>query len=138
MKLFGERAPVITELDTLECWMLLGENGVGRLAVRAEEGVDIYPLNFLVRDSVLYFRSAPGKKLVDLTAHPLVAFEADGGSGSSRWSVVLRGTATRLSDDAVIENSGVLELEPWFPSEKYNYIALVPQSITGRRFKRGR
>jgi len=50
------------------------------------------------------------------------------------WSVVVRGTAERLANDAEIEESGVLALTTATPPVKWNYIRITPTTISGRRF----
>lgn len=117
-----------------ECWHLLDGVDLGRVGVVLGDGVDIFPVNFLVRDRVVYFASAPGSKLVDITTNPRVAFEADGTAGRRRWSVVLKGEAARLAFDSEIEESGVRHLHSLSPTEKWNYVRISPTSISGRRF----
>ncbi|ARJ05296.1 hypothetical protein B5808_08770 [Cnuibacter physcomitrellae] len=78
----------LTEQD---CWARLSRSGLGRLAVIDPQGADIFPINYLVHDSQVLFRSAPGTKIVSLTADPRVAFESDGIHDRVRWSVVVRG-----------------------------------------------
>jgi nucleotide-binding universal stress UspA family protein len=130
------RTAVTRELDPSACWEVLGERGVGRLALRAEpEGVDIMPVNYLARDGMLYFKSAPGTKLIELTEHPSVAFEVDHESAGNHVSVVVRGTARRLDADDDIERSGVLTLLAAEPGEKLNYVAVAVETITGRAFR---
>jgi uncharacterized protein len=124
-------------LDLAECWALLEKQALGRLAVRKGDGVDIFPVNYLVHDSAIYFRSAPGTKLVDLTKHAGVAFEIDGQLAHRVWSVVVSGIATRLGSDAEIRDSGILDLKTWHPSDKFNYVCLRPESVTGRSFTKG-
>lgn len=126
--------PPVRILDEDECWRLLGESGLGRFAVRAVTGVDVFPVNYLVHDRALYVRSAPGSKLIDLTREPSVAFEVDGERGRHVWSVVVHGAARRLGTDQEILESGITSLETWYPSDKYNYVRISPEAITGRSF----
>jgi len=126
----------IAELTPDECWPLLQSQVLGRLAVRTDTGVDIFPVNYLVHDSAVFFRTAPGSKMMDLTKEPQVAFESDGRTGQRYWSVVMHGAAQRLSSDAEIEESGVMTLRTWSATEKFNYVRIVPTTITGRRFLR--
>lgn len=117
-----------------ECWRLLAGSAFGRLAVSDDDGADIFPINHLVGTGLLYFRSAPGSKIVSLTAHPGVAFEADGVEDGRRWSVVLRGNARRLDVDAEIESSGIGDLHTFTRSTKWNYFVITPRTLTGNRF----
>jgi len=119
-----------------ECWDLLRTSDLGRLAVLDHGSPDIYPLNYLLGEHVLYFRSAPGDKLAAIGANPAVAFEADGVFARNRWSVVIRGSAYRVNYDSEIEASGVMALDSYLPTDKWNYVRIDPLSITGRRFHR--
>ncbi|WP_309710741.1 pyridoxamine 5'-phosphate oxidase family protein [Pseudolysinimonas sp.] len=114
------------------CWELLRSESLGRLAVVAEDGVDIFPVNYLVNRGTILFRSAPGTKLADIVHNPIVAFEVDGIDDRHRWSVVVRGVARRLDADDEIESSGVLGLETLTVTTKFNYVQITPRVITGR------
>lgn len=127
--------PAVEELSADECWGRLTAVDFGRLAVATDDGVDIFPMNYLVNDRTIYLRSAPGSKLIDITKRPSVAFEVDGTYHRSRWSVIVKGNAHRLGFDSEIEESGVLELWSQNPTEKWNYIRISPESVTGRSFK---
>jgi len=121
-----------------ESWHLLASADLGRLAVSIDGGVDIFPINYVVADRVVFFRTAPGSKLMDLTRHPIVALETDGTHNRRRWSVVVKGSAVRLGSDEEIEASGVLTLHSLVPTEKWNYVRITVSSITGRQFTSSR
>ena len=121
-----------------ESWHLLASADLARLAVSIDDGVDIFPINYVVADRVIFFRTAPGSKLMDLTAHPIVALETDGTHNRRRWSVVVKGSAVRLGSDEEIESSGVLSLHSLVPTEKWNYVRITVSSITGRQFTSSR
>lgn len=128
----------VEKISTGACWQLVGANSLGRLAIQNVDGhPDVFPLNYLAHDGSLYMRSAPGTKLRSLVAHPEVALEVDGIDEGFHWSVVMRGTATRLNTDAAIEASGILDLVSSSPTAKHNYVRLVPDTVTGRRFAVG-
>lgn len=130
------------KLQVDECWRLLGTARLGRLATTAvdagESTVDIFPVNFRVHDRAIWFRSGPGSKLVDITANPPVAFEADGRRGRSYWSVVVHGSASRMGMDRDIEASGVLGLDATHPTDKWNYVRIEVASISGIKFRHRR
>lgn len=120
-------------LSTEKCWRLLSRAHIGRVAVHLDGEIDIFPINFVVTRGEIFFRSAPGSKLMDIASNPVVAFEADGRRPGHRWSVVVRGTAHRLDRDDEIEASGVLNLDTETSTEKWNYVRIRPTSVTGRR-----
>ena len=125
-------------LEQAECWRLLTASTVGRLAVSDDEGPDIFPINYLVKAESLFFRSAPGTKIVSLTQRPAVALEIDGTEGGKRFSVVVRGEAHRLNNDADIHASGVDTLPTQTGSDKWNYFEITPRTVTGIRFRTSR
>ena len=135
-----DSVPVVEELDVDECWQLLSTDGVGRLAtsvIDAKTGAvcpDIFPINFHVFDQRILFRSAPGSKLIDLTTQPSVAFQTDGQRDLMHWSVVARGSARRMMFDADIQESGILDLQSTLPTQKWNYVRIEVETITGIRF----
>lgn len=129
-------SPVV-ELTQDDAWALLRSTPMGRLAVAAGGEVDIFPINFIVDDGTLLFRTAPGTKLVELTVHAAVAFEIDGHTDDDAWSVVLKGTAARIDHQQEIDHADTLPLAPWIPTLKHTYVRITPTAITGRRFERG-
>ncbi|MFW8745744.1 pyridoxamine 5'-phosphate oxidase family protein, partial [Mesorhizobium japonicum] len=124
----------MVELSTGECWRRLGEARIGRLAIATDHGAEVFPVNHLVRDGSVVLRSAPGTKLLELARHPDVAFEVDGRRGRRTWSVVLRGRAERMDSDIDIAESGVRGLRTDHPGEKFNYVRIRPDEVSGRRF----
>jgi nitroimidazol reductase NimA-like FMN-containing flavoprotein (pyridoxamine 5'-phosphate oxidase superfamily) len=129
---FGTLGPDTAIVDEEGCWRFLGANGIGRLAITTESGVDIFPINYLAAEGKIFFRSAPGSKIVELTRDPRVAFEADEHTFLARWSVVVRGTARRLVSDDEIERSGIDRLATWQAGDKFNYFEIQPTTISGR------
>lgn len=125
----------VAELDERTCLAYLRGADLGRLAVVGADGVDIFPMNYATEARSILLRSAPGSKLAGLAANAVVAFEVDGLDDDVRWSVVVRGRASRIGDDVDIELSGVERLVTQTPTEKLNYVRITPTSITGRRFR---
>lgn len=128
----------VEELEPAECFRLLAGSTLGRLAVDGESGVDVFPVNYLVHENSIYFRSGPGTKMIRLTGAPHVAFEVDGQEHDLTWSVVVKGVAHRLDSDEEIRASGIAEGHSTHPSEKLNYIRVRPQQVSGRRFRTAR
>lgn len=124
-------------LDTDGCWELLHRSQLGRLATTVQGEVDIFPVNYAVHDRALYFRTAPGSKLFELSVNPHVAFEVDEHDDHSAGSVVVKGTAERIERQDEIDIADSLDLVPWIPTLKYRWVRIVPETLTGRRFSRG-
>ncbi len=130
----------VSELTLDECWQVLATQHLGRLALSYGDGVEIFPVNYLAHERTIMLASAPGTKLMALSANHAVAFEIDGhehatlGDPGSFWSVIVHGEAVRLAADSDIVASGVLELPTWAPGEKLNYVQITPRTVTGRSF----
>jgi nitroimidazol reductase NimA-like FMN-containing flavoprotein (pyridoxamine 5'-phosphate oxidase superfamily) len=86
-------------LTTDECWKLLRENRVARLAFLHEGTVNVEPVTYAAGDSWLFMRSAEGTKLTALAHHPYAAAEVDQVDDAFNWrSVVVRGTIYVMSE----------------------------------------
>ncbi|MCS0500191.1 pyridoxamine 5'-phosphate oxidase family protein [Protaetiibacter mangrovi] len=123
-------------LDEAACWRLLAEAEVGRVVFVEGDDIEVFPVNFAVGGRSVLFRSAPGSKLELVAEHPQVAFEVDRHDDEMAWSVILWGVAERLAFDDEIEHSGILGLVSWSPDEKFNYVRITPDRMSGRRFRR--
>ena len=130
-----DESPII-QLTDLEIWERLRATPMGRLAVSAGGEIDIFPVNYLVDNETLLFRTAEGTKLVELTVHSAVAFEIDGFDDDTAWSVVVKGEAMKLDHQSEIDRADTLPLTPWIPTLKYIYVRITPTSMSGRSFRR--
>lgn len=127
----------VRELAPAECWDLVAAAPYGRLAMSVFDDVDIVPVNAVLSSGDLYFRTAPGSKLAELSANPRVAYEVDGYDAETAFSVVVKGTAERLERQAEIDAADQLPLTPWIPTLKYRWVRIRPDSVSGRAFRRG-
>ncbi|MGB9373254.1 MAG: pyridoxamine 5'-phosphate oxidase family protein [Jiangellales bacterium] len=123
-------------LDDDASWALLESQVVGRMAVAVAGEVDIFPLNYLVHERTIVFKTAPGSKLAALAANARVTFEIDGYSPESgdAWSVVVKGFAQSLQRFSEIYSAEDLPLFPWNASPKEFFVRITPRQVAGRRF----
>lgn len=125
--------PQVQLLETDECWRLLQEAVLCRLAlVDADGNPAIYPVNIRVRSGAVLIRSAADAKVRSLMERPRVALETDGGALRVRWSVIAQGTAEVT--DEVDDADGDDDTGSWFPGEKSCLIRVTVEAITGKRF----
>lgn len=132
----GDADDVVVQLTEEVCWDLLARNELGRLAVTVGGEPDIFPINYIVDGPRLYFRTAPGSKLAELSVNPRIAFEVDEHDEEAAASVVVKGTARRVELQHEIDALDALPLKPWIPTLKYRWVQITPDSVTGRRFAR--
>jgi nitroimidazol reductase NimA-like FMN-containing flavoprotein (pyridoxamine 5'-phosphate oxidase superfamily) len=119
-----------------ECWNLVRNEEVGRLAVPTRNGgVDIFPINHQVDQGSIVFRTALGSKLSGAVEAGEVAFEVDGTTDGTAWSVVLHGHAELINRRTDLFDSFDLSVRPWHLSHKPYFVRISASSITGRRFQ---
>jgi nitroimidazol reductase NimA-like FMN-containing flavoprotein (pyridoxamine 5'-phosphate oxidase superfamily) len=119
-----------------ECWTLLRSAQVGRLAVPMQSGgVDIFPVNHVVDQGSIVFRTALGSKLSGAIGAHEVAFEADGVDDDRAWSVVAHGRAELINRQTDLFESFGLSVRPWHLSHKPYFVRIEATSVTGRRFR---
>lgn len=129
------RTPEFTELTEAECRSLLATHGVGRLAVPADTGPLIVPVNYQVVEGAIVFRTAPGTTPAEADGHQ-VAFEVDriDEAFSEGWSVLVRGPARAVTDR---EEASRLDEQahttPWAGGPRDLWLRIEPVAVTGRR-----
>jgi nitroimidazol reductase NimA-like FMN-containing flavoprotein (pyridoxamine 5'-phosphate oxidase superfamily) len=127
--------PTILELDEHQCWDLLRSQEVGRLAVAIANHPDIFPINFVVDHATVVFRTAEGTKLAAAVLGESVAFEVDGESAGEAWSVVIKGRAVEIENMYELFDAADLPLYPWHVAPKHRFVRVLPELVTGRRFR---
>jgi nitroimidazol reductase NimA-like FMN-containing flavoprotein (pyridoxamine 5'-phosphate oxidase superfamily) len=131
---------VIEELDENECLYLISPGGVGRIAYTGRFGPAVLPVNYIVKDGAIAFRTAEHGPLDEdlrtgiADADFMVAFEIDDINLSARrgWSVLIQGPAHHVSgaEEAALREEGI---ETWAPGDRELYIRITPSRMTGRR-----
>lgn len=139
MGAMSENTDVIQNLSDEESLELLATKTFGRLVVRRKDDMDLFPLNYVVHEGAIYFRTAEGSKLFSLTLNDDVLFEADNvdSEAEEAWSVIVKGSARALQSNDEIAKADELPLKPWLPTLKYNYVVVTPSDISGRKFHLG-
>ncbi|MGH3457322.1 pyridoxamine 5'-phosphate oxidase family protein [Aeromicrobium sp.] len=127
----------LTEIEPDDCWSLLDTTTVGRLAFSTDEGIVILPVNFILFEFAVYFRTNPGTTIARLgEGCDDVAFEVDHHEDLFQrgWNVLLRGsTATVDAEEAARALDSSTRLGPWAPGERSLMIKLTPRRVDGRR-----
>jgi nitroimidazol reductase NimA-like FMN-containing flavoprotein (pyridoxamine 5'-phosphate oxidase superfamily) len=123
------------ELSKSECFGLLAQEHLGRVAFVDDLGPIVVPVNFVLDRHMVVFRTDEGTKLDVACRGSRVAFEIDGADEADRtgWSVVVRGEAIEVTDPAELARLRKLPLDPWAPGAKTHYVRVLPAVLTGRR-----
>lgn len=127
----------VSILPVNECWDLLAGVTLGRLVTSVGGQPEIFPVNYVVQRRSVLFRTAEGTKLVSTAINNKVLFEVDDHNVAEGWSVIIKGTARSLRTDEEIEEAERAQVMPWTSSEKSHYVRIVPEVVTGRRFRFG-
>jgi uncharacterized protein len=127
----------VTVLSEDECWGVLSSVLLGRLVTFMGGRLEIFPVNFVTQRRTVLFRTAAGTKLYDAVMSDLVAFEADDHTAAEGWSVIIKGRAHLLLENAEILDAEEAPLLSWPATLKPHYVRVIALEITGRRFKFG-
>lgn len=127
-------------LDLEECLELLASVPIGRVAVIDGGEIAVLPVNHVVDQGRVCFRTAPGAKLDAGIMQHVVTFEADQYDEEEHtgWSVVVKGRADLVTDPDDLERLRDSGIRPWSnPSFRTNWVTLNASSVTGRRIHVG-
>jgi nitroimidazol reductase NimA-like FMN-containing flavoprotein (pyridoxamine 5'-phosphate oxidase superfamily) len=133
----------LENLDEAECLRLIAPGGVGRLAFPGRFDLTVLPVNYVLHDGAILFRTvAAGSTDEDLRtgiehAEYRVAFEVDDFDTKTHegWSVLIQGPAHHLDDPAEKAGAVAAGVEPWAGGEREHFIGITPVRVTGRRIR---
>ncbi len=122
------------ELDGSTCRRLLGGCGIGRVVFTDHALPAAQPVNYLVHDGEVIFRTRNGAKLAAASRSAVVGFEVDEIDPGTRtgWSVLGVGQAYEVQDQARL---AMLLPDPWAPGRDAHAIAVPLTRLTGRRIR---
>jgi hypothetical protein len=126
----------LEELALDKCLHLMRQFTVGRIAVDAEGGPIVLPVNYRLVEAPgrtwIALRTRPGN-VID-TAPMQVAFQLDAIDPVHHegWSVLVRGTLHPIDKDAAVFGEQ-FDPEPWLTAERDAWRVIEPFAITGRR-----
>lgn len=130
---------VLELLPEQDCQTYLAASNVGRIAVSIEALPAILPVNYLMLEESILFRTAGTSQLYRAAVDHVVAFEIDGHDpeGNFGWSVLVRGVANEIIAAPELRLARTLWLEAWPLGERADRFVVVPTTlVTGRRFFR--
>ncbi len=115
-----------TSLDAEECWALLAEAEVGRVAWVADDGLSVVPVNFRVIGRAVVFHTSEKSFLSALLSPTSVAFQADeiDPETATGWSVLIRGRSG--------PHDGTAASISWLDSGQTLAVAITETTIAGR------
>ena len=129
----------LVELDRDECLRLLAKHAVGRVVFTDAALPAAQPVNYLLDDEEVVFRTGAGSKLAAATRHAVVAFEVDEIDARTQtgWSVLGVGEAYEVLDPARLAELAERMPTPWAAGRMDHTISIPLQRLTGRRLVLG-
>jgi len=123
------------ELSQSECEQLLSSRAVGRVAVCAPDGPHVVPVNYVVIDASVVFRTSPYSDIGTYARDAAVALQIDGTDAEHEtgWSVLARGRAlTVTSHDEIQDIRAAWPSGPWAEGVRNVYLRLRWTQLSGR------
>ncbi|MER8105970.1 pyridoxamine 5'-phosphate oxidase family protein [Kitasatospora sp. NPDC094016] len=125
--------PRLLGLTEPECWELIGTHGVGRIALPLQPGPVVVPVNYVVDDRTVAYRTTERGAPPEGTSLSFQIDHIDEYLGRG-WSVLLLGTAHHVHDPAALNHlAGLPGAIPWAGGDRTCWIRISPDEITGRR-----
>ena len=137
---FASADATILTLPEDECWSLLRNHDLGRLAIVIDGRPQIFPVNYASTEHTVVIRTQPGAKLKHGPGSA-ACFEIDefDQHGSMAWSVMVVGVLEDITD-ATDERSRRLRrlaVQPVAPGSRLHWLALKAEEVSGRSFRGG-
>ena len=125
------------EIPQSRCEELLLQHKAGRVAWNSADGPRIMPVTYQYWNGTVVFRTAPEGSLASLTRRTHVAFEIDqiDEEHEKGWSVVVRGFSEGVTRSYTLNTLWRSGPVPWAGGVRNVFIAITPESITGRAVK---
>jgi uncharacterized protein len=123
----------LREVSREDCLALLGSKVVGRVAFCDDDGPTVLPVNYVVHDDTVLFRTGPAATIGRYLGG-LAAFEVDDPDDytESGWSVLVRGHVEPVEPEDLPADPDARPA-PWPEGVRSLYLRIVPREITGRR-----
>ena len=127
----------LDELSRAEAIRLLTTASIGRVGFTMGALPAILPVNYLVAEDAIVFRTAPGTKFSTAVRGAVVAFEVDDADTQAKtaWSVLVVGRASEIVDPDELERVRALGLAPWAPGAHDHFVSIPLELVTGRRIR---
>lgn len=122
-------------LDLDECVERLDRTPVGRIAFVSAGDLVVFPVNHAVDGMSVVFRTQFGSKMEVATSSGHVAYEIDSydPAAETGWSVVVKGRAELVYDEADTARYDALDLHSWAdPAGRGQWVRIRPDEVTGR------
>lgn len=128
-----DQEPRLATLVAYDCWSLLGEAEIARVGWQSPDGVTIVPVNYVVADGALWFRTDPSSTIAREAGGNRVVVEVDHVDPQlhAGWSVIVTGVAELVEFLDVPDM--LVDMRVWPGGQHSLFVRVDPDEITGRR-----
>ena len=129
---------LLQQLSHEECLELLAQKVVGRVAYVNDEGPVVLPVNYVLDQGTVLFRTSAAGQMAGHLRKGNVAFQVDDVDEitESGWSVLLRGVAT-FEQPTGTRPANHPRPSPWVQGSRNLTVRITPRVLTGRRLLPG-
>lgn len=120
-------------LSRAECLALLGDSGMGRVAVTMHALPVVLPVCYAVLGDDVIIRTGTGTKLYAAVNHAVVTFEVDCLEGDDRWSVCVTGVAAPVTRPDELARVVRLSMPTGLRTLRPHFVRVRSDMVTGRR-----
>jgi uncharacterized protein len=122
-------------LDHGECLQLLAAKSVGRIAYPVESGARILPVNYILGNDCIIFRTVPEGEIYRNALSSTCAFEIDETDEflESGWSVVVLGRLQLATENDFAQMQYGKLPDPWAAGNRSMFVRLPCEQVSGRR-----
>ncbi|RAG86821.1 DNA-binding protein [Streptacidiphilus pinicola] len=133
-----DRRVVLTELTDEECRCRLSSRGVGRVVFTVGDELIVRPVNYLVVDGAVLFRTEPDGALAKVVGRRVV-LEVDRLDEvlAQGWSLLVSGVAEEDRHDVDRPGTAAEQPHPWASGPRELLVRIHPTRITGRELRPG-
>lgn len=129
---------VSDELNEQQCWELLRSHSTGRFGFVYDGRVMILPVNYIVHQTAIYFRTSAEGPIGDTASRLNSSFQIDDARAdrSEGWSVLVSGPSSRVDEpDLLMHLWGQVMAEPWAGGDRSLFIRIHAATVTGRHVR---
>jgi hypothetical protein len=125
----------LIDLSRAECLDLLAAKRVGRIAYPVDQGARILPVNYILADDGIIFRTVPDGEISRHALDSICAFEIDETDDlfESGWSVIVVGRLRLATEEDFARMRYGKLPEPWVGGDRRMFVRLSGEDVSGRR-----
>jgi nitroimidazol reductase NimA-like FMN-containing flavoprotein (pyridoxamine 5'-phosphate oxidase superfamily) len=135
----GTSTAQLVEMTRKECLDALGSKGVGRLAYTTYDGPRVIPVNYVLTEDGVIFRTVPDGEVARHALDTRCAFEIDETDEffEAGWSVLVVGVAQLLTEADFRRLRYGRIPEPWAAGPRVLFVKVPLLQLSGRQLLSG-